>query len=1319
MPTDSEIRMHKEWIGSLRPTGVVVAPPALAKAQAYPDLNVIEVQRDFSRWVKTVETDEGRPIEVVTDLIGMLMEICEWPAQEIAGVSEAIPQDLEVPLPEYDDILSPSFALKDLDPAVEGSPWLVLVKVVEDLEDLDQEGLGVRRGWVTSHQKRFERLLREKQIPIGILSNGSDIRIVYAPKGENSGFLTFPVHAMNEVAGRPILAAFRMLLSAERLFALPEPQRLPAILAESRKYQSEVSNALAEQVLASLYELLRGFQAADHLSKGALLRDVLNSDPNSIYNALLTVFMRCVFILFAEDRGLMSADPVYVNHYSIGGLFERLREDAGLHPDTMDQRYGAWAHLCSLFRLVYEGGKHGGVDLPPRHGYLFDPNRYPFLEGRNEDSVTGQRVELPMVADGVVYRVLDNLLMLEGERLSYRNLDVEQIGSVYERMIGFLLDVAEGPSIAMKPAKRHGAPVTVDLEALLEVPNGARAKRFREQTDLKLTDKEAQGVAAAETVEGLIEALNKKIERRATPNIVPRGSMILQPGQERRKSGSYYTPRSLTEPIVRKALEPVLAKLGEDPSPDQILELKICDPAMGSGAFLVEACRQLGDELVKAWLRHDSMPAISPDEDEDLHARRTVAQRCLYGVDRNPMAVDLAKLSLWLATLAKEHAFTFLDHALRHGDSLVGLNRSQIGAFHWMPAPQHDFLASMVDERLKTAARLRHAIWESADDFEQDASRLEEADKALEDIRLIGDLVVCGFFNGASKKEREQLRDEWAEPISNWIEKDVGRSALADEARGIKEKRNLVPFHWELEFPEVYDRENGGFDAIVGNPPFAGKNTLISSNPERYPDWLKEIHGETHGNADLVAHFFRRAFTLLRKGGCFGLLATNTIGQGDTRSTGLRWICTNGGTIYSARKRFKWPGEAAVVVSVLHVSKGSIEGPFYLNGRPVQQITAYLFHQGIHDDPVRLKANESKSFQGSIVLGKGFTFDDTDKTGLASPVSDVKRLIAKDKRNAERIFPYIGGEEVNTSPTHSHHRYVISFGDLSETEAGRWPDLMEIVVRKVKPERQRRKKDGSFVLRKPLPERYWIFAEKRPGLYSTIRNQDRVLVCAQTSKHLAFTFIESKVVFDQKLVVFAFETYGAFSMLQSTIHQSWAYFFGSTMKDDPVYTPTDCFETFPFVEDFDTNPRLQEHGRDYYQHRATIMLSEGQGLTKTYNRFHDPHETSKEIVRLRELHIDLDRAVADLYGWSDLDLRYDFRAIRSEEEDSSESNNVPTRYGWSEETRSEVLARLLALNRQRAEEERLLGEGRTSVNSKRGVRESTASLFDEGSDGRD
>ena len=172
---------------------------------------------------------------------------------------------------------------------------------------------------------------------------------------------------------------------------------------------------------------------------------------------------------------------------------------------------------------------------------------------------------------------------------------------------------------------------------------------------------------------------------------------------------------------------------------------------MGSGAFLVEACRQLAEVLVKAWHAHDCVPTIPPDEDEILHARRLVAQRCLYGVDKNPMAVDLAKLSLWLATLAKDHPFTFLDHALRRGDSLVGLSPAQIAAFHWKPEKQRDFARHVIEERISRADEVPPRDPRGGRRRRPNrcsSQKLALADEALNPLRFYGDLVVAAFFAG-------------------------------------------------------------------------------------------------------------------------------------------------------------------------------------------------------------------------------------------------------------------------------------------------------------------------------------------------------------------------------------------------------------------------------------------------------------------------------------------------------------------------------------------------------------------------------------------
>ena len=180
---------------------------------------------------------------------------------------------------------------------------------------------------------------------------------------------------------------------------------------------------------------------------GELLHDPLRDNPNEVYHALLTVVLRLVFLLFAEERDMLPEDETFLRYYSLAGLYERLREDAALFPDTMDQRYGAWAQLLVLFRMVHDGARFGETTIPQRHGVLFDPDRFPFLEGRPS---VGRRqidkqIEAPLVPDGTIYRALENLLLLDGERISYRALDVEQIGSVYETMMGFKIETRDRP----------------------------------------------------------------------------------------------------------------------------------------------------------------------------------------------------------------------------------------------------------------------------------------------------------------------------------------------------------------------------------------------------------------------------------------------------------------------------------------------------------------------------------------------------------------------------------------------------------------------------------------------------------------------------------------------------------------------------------------------------------------------------------------------------------------------------------------------------------------------------------------------------------
>jgi hypothetical protein len=392
MPRDPELLAHLEWLGFLQPVGLVVSPFALINAHAHVDRNVFDLQQRFLKHVHlTQRIGADEPIPTIIDLSHLLRDVFSWRPTDLIGGND-LPPSLEVALPDYQETLRPTFAVPEARPGDDGAAaWIMLIQNLPTGADMDRAPPQDGPGWHASPQARFERLLRETHIPIGLLSNGTSLRLVYAPRGESSGHVTFPVRAMTETAGRPILAALHMLLSEERLFSVREKQRLPAILAESRRFQNTVSTKLAGQVLEALYELLRGFQAADEQRHGDLLRDVLNRNPDDVYAGLLTVLLRLVFLLYAEDRGLTPSGGVFVNHYSVAGLFEKLRADAGRYPDTMDQRYGAWARLLTLFRLVHDGGAHPELKMPARKGHLFAPDRYPFLSGSSQLSVVSSQ----------------------------------------------------------------------------------------------------------------------------------------------------------------------------------------------------------------------------------------------------------------------------------------------------------------------------------------------------------------------------------------------------------------------------------------------------------------------------------------------------------------------------------------------------------------------------------------------------------------------------------------------------------------------------------------------------------------------------------------------------------------------------------------------------------------------------------------------------------------------------------------------------------------------------------------------------------------
>jgi len=1284
-----------EWLDHVPPVGLVVAPTLLKELGLPPSR---QSPIETGEVGEIIGDDLAKP--ALSDPWAFVEKVLGWEARHVAGApgGPTIPDDLLVALPEHGTTLAPTWAVAELG---EGDRrWQLLVRV--EARGVDPDGRNALDGWEATPHQRFERLLRDTGVFAGLLISEREVpndgevrtypefRLIYAPRGETSGHQSFPIRPMALVSGRPMLGGLKLLLDRFRLFSDGDDRRLPALLKRSRDAQALVSTALAEQVLGALHELLRGLDAAEP----AFVRELSINRPDHLYEGLLTVLMRLVFVLYAEDRDLLPSLPgarareIYETSYSVRGLYARLTEDATLNPDTMDERRGGWGGLLALFRMIHKGHRTGFVQ--GRGGKLFDPDEFPFLEGR---AAKGDAPRILHVCDGCLLRILEGLMTIKlrganRERLSYRTLDVEQIGSVYETVMGFTVEAATSRVLAIKAGKNNRTPVFVALDELLAKKGKDRIKSLKEDAGRALTATQAKPVEEAKTVEDLAAALDTIVDERGSPKkrIAAAGTPILQPTGERRRTGSHYTPRSLTAPIVKHALEPAFARLGPDATPEQVLDLKVCDPAMGSGAFLVEACRALGERLVAAWARWpSSRPKIPADEDEELHARRLVAQRCLYGVDKNPRAVDLARLSLWLATLARDHEFTFLDHALKCGDSLVGLTRDQIAATHWDESKPPALVGKLVSDHLREAEVGRARI-RNADDSATEAElrpQLRAVDAKLDVARYIGDGIVAAFFDGDKQKKRIEKLVEFQKAVQSnlgstrWIEasKAFSLSLRAGE-------HGIIPFHWQVEFPEVFTRGNGGFDAIVGNPPFAGKNTIIAGSPKNFLPWLQTLHQGAHGNADLVAHFFRRAFALLRQGGVFGLIATNTIGQGDTRASGLMKIIAEGGAISRATRRLKWPGEAAVVVSVVHIVKGEAVSPV-LDTRPVRRISAYLVEGDLDTAPVALAANSGKAFVGSYVLGMGFTFDDVAAAkGEAESLGTMRALIAKDPRNAERIFPYIGGEELNTDPLQMAKRHVIDFGSMPEKEVRRdYPDLIEIVERLVKPSRL---KQGSIV----NPDRWWMHARSAEHLYTAIRAMASVCVTTRVSQHMIVGRLDTRQVFSEQLVPFAFSTVGPFAVLQSRAHEIWARFFSSTLEERLCYAPSDCFRTFPFPADFETDLALEAAGEAYHAFRAQLMVARNQGLTKTYNRFHARGENGADIARLRALHQEMDVAVLRAYDWEDL---ADRAAPEFFEHEADEGKTPKTRFDWPSHFKDEVLARLLALNATRAAQERAAG----------------------------
>ncbi len=777
------------------------------------------------------------------------------------------------------------------------------------------------------------------------------------------------------------------------------------------------------------------------------------------------------------------------------------------------------------------------------------------------------------------------------------------------------------------------------------------------------------------------------------PSVTLPGRRYIAPSTRRASTGTHYTPRSLAEDVAGHTLEALVFRPGPLETADrttwrirpstELLDLRVADIAMGSGAFLVAACRYLADRLVEAWevegrpeallaARHRTTQRLSADAEVEqvaLEARRLVAEHCLYGVDVNPLAVEMAKLSLWLVTMDRERPFGFLDDRLVAGDSLLGLaSVRQLMTLHAHPdGGEHSLDTALSEDALKLAADIRRQITAQAvvtkRDVDHKNTLLKQAQALTRDLQTVADAVTgVGLMAAAlpAKRANDAFRAlSWkVSTASRDLTTDLAAELALVQAGRPARATARVPLHWPLAFPEVFaDTATPGFDAIIGNPPFLGGSKLTGALGSDYAAWLQRWDGRgVRGNADLAARFVLRAERLLSVRGQLGYIATNTLVQGDTLEVGLAEVVHRGLEVRRGTPSHPWPSASANLEIVdVWASRAPVapDGLRVLAGEEVPAIGADLEPVGqVVGRPQRLPENEDVAFNGSKVYGQGFIMTQ----------EQAEALIARDPRNADVLQPYVIGQDLNQRPDSSASRWIMNFRDWPLTRAKEYPDALDIVERLVKPER-------DLNNRAQRRQRWWVYGERAPELSAAIADLEHVLALSLVSNVVMPVRAPSGPVFAHVCGVFALDDFASLAMLSSSAHTLWAVRYASTLETRVRYTPSDVFLTLPRPS---ATPELHRLGERLDSERRALMLGRSWGLTTTYNHVHDPADRDPAVVALRELHSEIDAAVMDAYGW-DLDLQIGHHPTK-----------IGTRWTVSRLARFELLDLLLEENHRRA-----------------------------------
>jgi hypothetical protein len=1176
-------------------------------------------------------------------------------------------------------------------------------------------------GWAASGVERLAVLLRARSVPVGVTTDGRWWALVWAPPGGTTGAAVWDAGLFSEDPAS--LRALVALLSRARFLAVAAGDTLPGLFAESLERGEEVTETLGQQVRDAVEMLAGTLDRLDRESGGRLLAGV---DDDEFYAGVVTVMMRVVFLLFAEERRLLpSDDDLYVSAYGAGQLVSQLERQASLAGEqTLEHRTAAWHRLLALTRAVHSGVAHEDLRLPAYGGGLFDPDRYPWLEGRTAGDPAAAAAP-PAVDDRTVLRMLRAVqyVQIGGERrrLTFRALDVEQIGYVYEGLLELEVRTAQEATLGLaRPAKwprkvKLDSEVTVgeilawresgELPTKLAERTGWTTAKVRPALDAEVTAEQRAAVSRAlgtyTEITGATASLLGvlRTDERGLPAITLPGGRYVARSSRRAATGTHYTPRSLAEEVAAGALEPLVYRPGPLDTGDEtqwrprpsseILQLRVADIAMGSGAFLVAACRYLADRLVEAWQaegradalaarQHQQARVVGADTEAEqvlLDARRRVAEHCLYGADINPLAVEMAKLSLWLITMDRERPFGFLDDRLVCGDSLLGLaSMDQLEYLHPDPAAGRKINAGTLDfaqswkPRLQAAADLRRQITAAPivtiRDVEHKTRLLAQASALSGTLTVVADAVTA--MGLAAVKLKGKASDveftQFGHAVGVAIDGDL--SELAEAAKttiqagrptGTAERQ---PLHWPLAFPEIFaDTDRPGFDAIIGNPPFLGGQKISGTLGDDYLDWLQRWDGhDVKGSADLAARFVLRVDRLLSVRGQLGYVTVNTLVEGATLRVGLEQVTGQGLVIRAGRSPHPWPTTSASLQIVeTWASKAPVgkDAVHWLDGEEVPAIGPDLQPYGrIRERPQRLRGNDDIAFQGSIVLGLGFTM---------AP-EQARELIDRDPHNLDVLQPYVIGKDLNQRPDCSASRWVINFRDWPLERAEEYADCIDIVRRLVKPIRDRNN-------RATYRELWWRYGEHRPGLYEAIAGLDHVLAISLVSNAVMPVRVPTGQVFAHRCAVFALDGFAELAVLSSSAHSIWTIRYTSTMRTDINYSPSDVFLTL-------TRPgltaELAELGEVLDRERRGLMLSRSWGLTNTYNHVHDPDDHDPAVVRLREIHVAIDEAVMRAYGWEDLDLKIGHHPTK-----------IGIRWTVGKEARFELLDRLLEENLRR------------------------------------